>query len=484
MLLAMKGMRPTGGGLAPDRSAAAVVHYFTSDPLRMTRADRIVRDLALPLSTIQPILDHLVALGVLDRRSPSPTEPPVYLSHVADQFLDVIERLSNYFNQQIEDIAVSPERAQLAVGEAPAEGDRVHPLRARVASLEAANALMQRKNLELAFLNEASLLLASSIDLSTLGQTVVNAVVNASRFKIQKCFVALVDGDAFIFHAGHGVEPLDAEQFMFRYRARLRQCVDRGEVIVTSVETLANEPNGDAGACVIIPMVSRPPERGYGCIVITDMEDGGLTGDDLRTLTQLAELAGRSLANAALYSRSVALGMTDELTGVLNRRYLDRRLADEVKRSHRTGGNLSVIIMDLDLFKAVNDRLGHLEGDRMLQAVARTISASVRDIDVVTRFGGEEFAIILPGATERDAFMVAERVRVAVETMGYESAGGNEIPITISAGVAQFKNSIHTPAQLIGVADRRLLDAKRAGRNRTVASSASDVAADLQARSM
>ena len=151
----------------------------------------------------------------------------------------MIERLSNYFNQQIEDIAVSPERAQLAVGEAPAEGDRVHPLRARVASLEAANALMQRKNLELSFLYEASLLLASSIDLSTLGQTVVNAVVNASRFKIQKCFVALVDGDAFIFHAGHGVEPLDAEQFMFRYRARLRQCVERGEVIVTSVETLA-----------------------------------------------------------------------------------------------------------------------------------------------------------------------------------------------------------------------------------------------------
>ena len=76
----MKGMRPAGGGLAPDRSAAAVVHYFTSDPLRMARADRIVRDLALPLSTIQPILDHLVALGVLDRRSPSPTEPPASIS--------------------------------------------------------------------------------------------------------------------------------------------------------------------------------------------------------------------------------------------------------------------------------------------------------------------------------------------------------------------------------------------------------------------
>lgn len=474
----MKGMRPAGG-LAPDRSAAAVVHYFTSDPLRMARADRIARDLALPLSTIQPILDHLVALGVLDRRSAEASQPPVYLPQVADQFLDVIERLSSYFNQQIEDIAVSPERAQLAVGESPAEGDRFHPLRARVASLEASNALLQRKNLELSFLYEASLLLASSIDLSTLGQTVVNAVVNASRFKIQKCFVALVDGDAFIFHAGHGVEHLDAEQFMFRYRARLRQCVERGEVIATSAETLADEPNGGTGTCVIIPMVSRPPERGYGCIVITDMEEGGLTGDDLRTLTQLAELAGRSLANAALYSRSVELGMTDALTGVLNRRYLDRRLADEVKRTHRTGGSLSVIVMDLDLFKSVNDRFGHLEGDRLLQAVARTISSSVRDIDVVTRFGGEEFAIILPGATQRDAYMVAERVRLAVEMMGYESANGAAVPITISSGVAQFKDSIHTPAQLIGVADRRLLDAKRSGRNRTIAEPYQNVAVDM-----
>jgi two-component system, cell cycle response regulator len=89
---------------------------------------------------------------------------------------------------------------------------------------------------------------------------------------------------------------------------------------------------------------------------------------------------------------------------------------------------------------------------------------------VVTRFGGEEFAVILPGATEPDAFAVAERVRAAVESMGYESANGVSIPITISGGVAQFKGSIHTPAQLIGLADRRLLEAKRSGRNRTIAS--------------
>ena len=441
-----------------------------ADPLRSTRAERIASDLGMPASAVQLILDRLVVIGVLERRSNDGAQPPVYVSRIADQFLDVIERLTNFFNQHLEDITVSPERAQLVTGETPPVADRdgVHALRARLASVEAANALLQRKNFELSFLYEASLLLASSIDLSTLGQTVVNAVVNASRFKIRRCFVALADGDAFLYHAGHGIDPLDAEQFMFRYRARLRQCLERGEVVATRAETPEDEPGNDAATCVIIPMRSHSPERGYGCIVITEMEEGGLTGDDLRTLTQLAELAGRSLANASLYSRSVELGMTDSLTGVLNRRYLDRRLADEVKRAQRGGGQLSVLIVDLDLFKSVNDRYGHLEGDRLLQAVARTIGASVRDIDVVTRFGGEEFAVILPGASENDAYVVAERIRRAIEVMDYTSMTHGYIPITLSGGIAALNSAIHTPAQLIGVADRRLLEAKRTGRNKTV----------------
>ena len=441
-----------------------------ADPLRSSRAERIAFDLGMPASAVQQVLDRLVVIGVLERRSADSSQPPVYVSRIADQFLDVIERLTNFFNEHLEDLTVSPERAQLVTGETPAASDRdgVHALRARLASVEAANALLQRKNLELSFLNEASLLLASSIDLSTLGQTVVSAVVNASRFKIRRCFVALANGDAFLYHAGHGIEPLDAEQFIFRYRARLRQCVERGEVVATRAETLENEPGGDAAMCVIIPMRSHSPERGYGCIVITEMEEGGLTGDDLRTLTQLAELAGRSLANASLYSRSVELGMTDSLTGVLNRRYLDRRLSDEVKRAQRGGGQLAVLILDLDLFKSVNDRYGHLEGDRLLQAVARTIGASVRDIDVVTRFGGEEFAVILPGANERDAYVVAERIRRAIEVMDYTSMTHGYIPITLSGGIAALDSTIHTAAQLIGVADRRLLEAKRTGRNKTV----------------
>jgi len=475
----MKEVRLARGGSPSDRSTAAVVHYFTADLLRSARAPRIADDLGLAEPVVQQILDQLVAIGVLEERTPERGDTPLYVLCVGDQLLDVIERLTSYFNQHLEDIAVSPERAQLATGEtrsAP-EPDSLHSLRARLASIEAANALLQRKNLELSFLYEASLLLASSIDLQTLGQTVVNAVVNASRFRIRRCFVALADGDAFLYHAGHGIDALEAEQFMIRYRTRLQQSLERGEVSASRADAEEQSQAGEAATCVIIPMRSYTPQRGYGCIVITEMEQGGLTGDDLRTLTQLAELAGRSLANATLYSRSVTLGMTDALTGVLNRRYLDRRLADEVKRAQRSGGSLAVIILDLDLFKMVNDRFGHIEGDRLLQAVARNIVASVRDIDVVTRFGGEEFAVILPGASEDDACAVAERIRMAIEVMAYESASHGAIPITVSGGIAALDHGIHTPGQLIGVADRRLLAAKRAGRNRTVASA--PVAADL-----
>lgn len=440
--------------------------------MRTARADRIAQDLSVPLHVISEALERLVTIGVLDRRSSDDSQAPVYASRLGDQFLDVIARLTTYFAQNLEDIAVSPERAHLATGEAPSvvQADSIHSLRARLSSAEAATALLQRKNTELSFLYEASLLLASSIDLHTLAQTLVNAVLNASRFKVRRCFVALADGDAFMYHAGHGVDAAAAERFMERYRARLRQSLERGEVIATRVEDSAEETHAEGTACVIIPVRSPPPERGYGCIAITEMDEGGLTGDDLRTLTQLAELAGRSFANAALYSSSVTLGMTDALTGVLNRRYLDRRLSDEVKRAQRTHGHLGVIILDLDLFKSVNDRYGHMEGDRLLQAVARTIAASVRDIDVVTRFGGEEFAVVLPGASEDDAYVVAERIRSAVESMQYESAAHGRIPMTVSGGVAALDHSIHTPGQLIGTADRRLLHAKRTGRNRTISS--------------
>src|SRR5207302_2271411 len=134
-------------------------------------------------------------------------------------------------------------------------------------------------------------------------------------------------------------------------------------------------------------------EPGFGCLVVLDPDDQRLGHPELRRLTRLAELAGRGFANSRLLARSVAAGVTDELTGAYNRRYFDHRLAEELKRARRLGERMSLVLLDLDYFKSVNDRFGHPEGDRTLRAVAQCIVSGVRDIDAVTRWGGEEFAV-------------------------------------------------------------------------------------------
>src|SRR5579872_665832 len=127
----MKRMQPSHG-VTLDQSMAAIVHYFTADPLRTCAVERIGRDLGLPVSSVQPVLDHLVAIGVLDRKKTQLSPQPVYVTRMADQFLDILERLSNYFNEQLEGIAVSPARAQLETGEADPDTTALRLLRARV----------------------------------------------------------------------------------------------------------------------------------------------------------------------------------------------------------------------------------------------------------------------------------------------------------------------------------------------------------------
>ncbi len=156
---------------------------------------------------------------------------------------------------------------------------------------------------------------------------------------------------------------------------------------------------------------------------------------------------------------------TDPLTGVGNRRELERCLAAEWERSRRSGRALSLLLIDLDHFKAVNDRYGHQAGDKVLVAVSRRIGASVRSYDTVCRYGGDEFAVILPDAGPGEALAVAERLRHDVAEMG--ATGQIPAPVTVSVGLASFPAHASTPEELIREADVALLrEAKRRGRNR------------------
>ena len=157
----------------------------------------------------------------------------------------------------------------------------------------------------------------------------------------------------------------------------------------------------------------------------------------------------------------------DALTRVYNRKYLMDRLASECAHARRHGNELSAIMLDLDLFKQVNDAYGHLTGDAVLSAVAATISRLIRMEDVFARYGGEEFVVLARSTPHADAARLAERIRAAVEALEVGTTHG-PLKVTVSAGVASFAELARTDAadELLARADARLYRAKREGRNR------------------
>ncbi|MFH1129797.1 MAG: GGDEF domain-containing protein [Pseudomonadota bacterium] len=161
-----------------------------------------------------------------------------------------------------------------------------------------------------------------------------------------------------------------------------------------------------------------------------------------------------------------SLTMGDGLTGLFNRRYFDHQIVYELQRGHREYMPCSVVLADIDHFKQVNDEYGHDVGDLALQQIAKVFVDTLRQTDVVTRYGGEEFAILLPGTGIREAVRAAERMRAAVENTPIRT-NGHKVEITISAGVSTFfPPMVLSPEQLMKQADQALYQAKKDGRNR------------------
>lgn len=156
---------------------------------------------------------------------------------------------------------------------------------------------------------------------------------------------------------------------------------------------------------------------------------------------------------------------TDGLTGLLNQRAFYERTRGELARASRSGTPVTLFLMDLDHFKRINDRFGHLTGDRVLVAVAQELRAFFRPYDLVCRYGGEEFAVVLAGMGREAAFVVADRFRQAVAGLDLSLPGASRPHLTVSIGVAQWRPE-EPPRDWVARADRRLYAAKQEGRNR------------------
>jgi diguanylate cyclase (GGDEF)-like protein len=187
-------------------------------------------------------------------------------------------------------------------------------------------------------------------------------------------------------------------------------------------------------------------------------------GDRVRVGAFVARYVAEGDPEGTELSALAAASRRDPLTGLANRRAFEEELAREVARAVRAGAPLAVVALDVDRFKAVNDRHGHAAGDAVLRELAARACAGVRAGDLAARIGGEEFALLLPGAALPDALELAERVRAAIAAASVD-VGGTPLAVTVSLGCAALAPG-EPPAALLARADARLYEAKRDGRNR------------------
>ncbi len=221
-----------------------------------------------------------------------------------------------------------------------------------------------------------------------------------------------------------------------------------------------------SGLGLLYPLKSR--DKLIGILALGKKQSGRLySHEDIELVTSITNQAGIILENAQLYTHAMIRANTDELTRLYNHRYFHERLEQEIARGSRFGSTFSLIMLDIDLFKAYNDVYGHLAGDQVLRQAGKYIENSIRGIDLAFRYGGEEFTIILPETRLDDAYRVAERIRKTMES----KTSSRAMPITVSLGIANWPTDGVMKEEIIARADAALYRAKHTGRNRTCLSS-------------
>ncbi len=241
---------------------------------------------------------------------------------------------------------------------------------------------------------------------------------------------------------------------------------DRKGVRIFDVRTDPRYISGfeDSRSEMAVPMISRG--KVVGVLDAESRKVGAFQETDQKVFSILASSAAMSIENAMLHQQMEELTILDELTGINNFRYFERKLKAELKRAKRYHQPLSLLMIDIDWFKRCNDSYGHLFGNLVLKTLAKVIRSCIREVDILVRYGGEEFVVILPQTTKNDAKSIGERIRSQVESAIFQDkAQKTKTSLTVSLGVASYPVDSEDQEELIKKVDQALYLAKGKGKN-------------------
>lgn len=224
-------------------------------------------------------------------------------------------------------------------------------------------------------------------------------------------------------------------------------------------------PHQKVESALCVPIISK--RKVIGVIQMINRIDGTpFDENDLHLLLKLVDQAALAIERSYLYQKMSALATTDDLTHLYNFRYLDQVLEIEIRRCQRYRASVSLIFLDMDHFKLVNDQHGHLMGSQVLIEVAKLLIKSLRDVDIIARYGGDEFVVILPETDVETANRIANRVRNAIRSYAFLKKEGLDIHLSASFGIAGFPEHAKNKTDLLRLADQAMYKAKVMGRDK------------------
>jgi diguanylate cyclase (GGDEF)-like protein len=332
---------------------------------------------------------------------------------------------------------------------------------------------LQYGRTQLAKFNEIGKALTSSLDLKEILNIVMDKISELLRPRNWSLLLLDVEKGELRFEivVGEGSESLKALRLKLGEGVAGWVAREKTPVLIPDVTGDARfSRKGDAASMfttrsiVCVPMVTRG--RCLGVIeLVNNVEDGCFGEEDLLVLTTLADYTAIAVENAIFFKKVEELTVTDDLTKLNNARFLHARLDYEMERAKRNKSDLSMIFLDLDYFKDVNDTYGHVRGSALLTEVARLILASIRKTDMACRYGGDEFIVLMPDTPKKSALQVAEKIRGALRDAVLLSGDGLNLRLTGSFGVASFPQDAGDKEGLIHMADNAMYRVKNTTRD-------------------